>query len=119
VDSGEIEAAIRKITDMPDNGDKYAPKEIPDRFAPMADLFADTQMSGWDHAPAPVKKMLDRKSPKALAMANEIMTAQQGLTMEAALACELDCLKDLFSSADAFEGLSAAAFHRKPVFTGK
>ncbi len=119
VDSGEIEAAIRKITDMPDNGDKYAPKEIPDRFAPMADLFAGTQVSGWDHAPAPVKKMLDRKSPKALAMANEIMTAQQGLTMEAALACELDCLKDLFSSADAFEGLSAAASHRKPVFTGK
>jgi enoyl-CoA hydratase/3-hydroxyacyl-CoA dehydrogenase len=119
VDSGEIEAAIRKLTDMPDNEDKYAPKEIPKRFVPMADLFAGTQGSGWDHAPAPVKKMLDRKSPKALAMANEIMTAQEGLTMEAALACELDCLKDLFSSADAFEGLSAAASHRKPVFTGK
>jgi enoyl-CoA hydratase/3-hydroxyacyl-CoA dehydrogenase len=119
VDPGEIETAIRKITDMTDNTDKYAPKKIPDRFAPLADLFADTQLDGWDHAPARVKKMLDRKSPKALAMANEIMTAQEGLSMDAAVACELDCLKDLFSTADAFEGLSAAASHRKPTFTGK
>ena len=119
VDPGDIETAIRKITDMTDNTDKYAPKKMPDRFAPLADLFADTQPKGWDHAPAPVKKMMDRKSPKALAMANEIMTAQEGLSMEAAVACELDCLQDLFSTADAFEGLSAAASHRKPVFTGK
>jgi enoyl-CoA hydratase/3-hydroxyacyl-CoA dehydrogenase len=52
-------------------------------------------------------------------MANKIMTAQEGLSMDAAVACELDCLKDLFSTADAFEGLSAAASHRKPTFTGK
>jgi enoyl-CoA hydratase / 3-hydroxyacyl-CoA dehydrogenase len=63
--------------------------------------------------------MLDRKSPRALAMADRIMTAQEGLSMDAAVACELDCLKELFSTADAFEGLSAAASHRKPVFTGK
>jgi enoyl-CoA hydratase/3-hydroxyacyl-CoA dehydrogenase len=119
VDPVEIEPAIRKITDMTENIDKYASKKMPDRFAPLAELFADTKVDGWDHAPEPVKKKLDRKSPKALAMANEIMAAQEGLTMEAAVACELDCLKDLFSSADAFEGLSAAASHRKPVFTGK
>jgi enoyl-CoA hydratase/3-hydroxyacyl-CoA dehydrogenase len=52
-------------------------------------------------------------------MAHEIMTAQEGLSMDAAVACELDSLKVLFSSEDAFEGLSAAAAHRKPVFTGK
>jgi enoyl-CoA hydratase/3-hydroxyacyl-CoA dehydrogenase len=119
VDPGEIEPAIRKITDMTENIDKYASKKMPDRFAPLAELFADAKVDGWDHAPEPVKKKLNRKSPKALAMANEIMAAQEGLTMEAAVACELDCLKDLFSSADAFEGLSAAASHRKPVFTGK
>jgi enoyl-CoA hydratase/3-hydroxyacyl-CoA dehydrogenase len=119
VDSGGIETAVRELTDMADRSDKYAPRPVPDRFVPMAELFADSRVNGWDHAPEPVKKMLDRKSPKALAMADEIMTAQEGLSMEAAVACELDCLKELFSTADAFEGLSAAAAHRKPVFTGK
>jgi enoyl-CoA hydratase/3-hydroxyacyl-CoA dehydrogenase len=115
----EIGTAIRELTDMTDDTDKYAPRRIPERFAPMADLFAGGRVNGWDHAPEPVKKMLARKSPKALAMADEIMTAQEGLPMDAAVACELDSLKALFSSEDAFEGLSAAAAHRKPVFTGK
>jgi enoyl-CoA hydratase / 3-hydroxyacyl-CoA dehydrogenase len=119
VDPGDIETAIRELTDQADNHDKYAPRPVPERFAPLAELFAGKQMNGWDHVPAAVKKMLDRKSPRALAMADRIMTAQEGLSMDAAVACELDCLKELFSTADAFEGLSAAASHRKPVFTGK
>ncbi|HSL61336.1 MAG TPA: 3-hydroxyacyl-CoA dehydrogenase NAD-binding domain-containing protein [Desulfotignum sp.] len=119
VDPGDIETAIRELTDRADNRDKYASRPVPERFAPLAELFAGKQMNGWDHVPAAVKKMLDRKSPRALAMADRIMTAQEGLSMDAAVACELDCLKELFSTADAFEGLSAAASHRKPVFTGK
>jgi enoyl-CoA hydratase / 3-hydroxyacyl-CoA dehydrogenase len=119
VDPGDIETAIRELTDRADNRDKYAPRPVPERFAPLAELFAGKQMNGWDHVPAAVKKMLDRKSPRALAMADRIMKAQEGLSMDAAVACELDCLKELFSTADAFEGLSAAASHRKPVFTGK
>ncbi|MEX1300474.1 MAG: 3-hydroxyacyl-CoA dehydrogenase NAD-binding domain-containing protein [Desulfotignum sp.] len=119
VDPIDIDTTIRELTDMADNTDKYAPRAVPDRFAPLADLFAYGRVNGWDHAPEPVKKMLARKSPKALALADDIMTAQEDLSMDAAVACELESLKALFSSADAFEGLSAAAAHRKPVFTGK
>lgn len=64
-------------------------------------------------------KTLGRKAPLALEKAMELV--DQGITMDLqqGLQLELDGLKDIFSSADAWTGLTSILSGKKPTYTGK
>jgi enoyl-CoA hydratase/3-hydroxyacyl-CoA dehydrogenase len=57
------------------------------------------------------------KAPLALKMANEIIDQQVGKSIVEAVEIELARAKDIFSTADALEGLSALG-RKKPEYKG-
>ena len=64
-------------------------------------------------------KSLSRVAPIAMRMANELLdgAVETGDDLDAGLALELSNLKDVFSTADALEGLSALIEGRRPGYT--
>lgn len=108
--------------------DKYALREIPEKFKPFAALFDAAHVAGLLAGNAPaganaelagkVLKTLGYKAPLALRIADEIIDRQAGLTMREAIEVELGRLQEIFSTADALEGLSTVG-RRKPEFKGK
>lgn len=127
VEPHEIEEVIKEITDRVDYK-KYGKRIIPDKFNEMAKscnpenvkkILNGKAVNGLEaKASDKILKILGYKSPIALRMANEIMDEQSGLSIKDAVEYELSKLNTLFSTKDAFEGLSSAG-HRRPVFTGE
>ena len=66
-----------------------------------------------------IVKTVGRKAPLALQMANDIIDQQKDLSIEQGVALELSRLRDIFSTADALEGLSASMEKRRPQFKGR
>ena len=62
-------------------------------------------------------KFIGFKAPIALKLSNEIMDQQVGKSIEDAVEIELGRLNDIFSTADALEGLSSVG-RRRPEFKG-
>jgi enoyl-CoA hydratase/3-hydroxyacyl-CoA dehydrogenase len=62
-------------------------------------------------------KVIGFKAPIALKISNEIIDQQVGKSIEDAVEIELGRLKDIFSTADALEGLSSVG-RRRPEFKG-
>jgi enoyl-CoA hydratase/3-hydroxyacyl-CoA dehydrogenase len=62
-------------------------------------------------------KVVGYKAPLALKVANDIIDRQVGQPMDAAIEIELERLQEIFSTADALEGLSAMG-RRKPQYKG-
>ena len=64
-------------------------------------------------------KSLSRVAPIAMRMANELLdgAVQTGDDLDAGLALALSNLEDVFSTADALEGLSALIEGRRPGYT--
>jgi hypothetical protein len=63
------------------------------------------------------KVVKTRPGAPALRIADEIVDQQAALPMRAAVEIELGRLKDIFSTADALEGLSSVG-RRRPEFKG-
>jgi enoyl-CoA hydratase/3-hydroxyacyl-CoA dehydrogenase len=81
-------------------------------------LLAGTPPSGVDDALATkTAKIVGYKAPLALKLTDEIIDAQIGKPMETAVEIELERLAEIFSSADALEGLSSLG-RRRPEFKG-
>ncbi len=121
-----VESALKEVATTP--VDKYAPREIPEKFKAMAKigeadnvsrLLAGKEPQG---VPADVAaktaKIVGFKAPLALTIANEIIDAQMGLSMSDAVEVELGRLAEIFATADALEGLSSAG-RKRPAFKGK
>jgi enoyl-CoA hydratase/3-hydroxyacyl-CoA dehydrogenase len=108
--------------------EKYALRETPGKFKPLAALFdaagipallAGKVPEGAEAEPAAkVLKTLGYKAPIALRIANEIIDRQAGLAMREAVEVELGRLAEIFATADALEGLSTVG-RRRPEFKGK
>ncbi|RPJ73502.1 MAG: enoyl-CoA hydratase/isomerase family protein, partial [Desulfobacteraceae bacterium] len=108
--------------------EKYALREIPEKFKPLAALFDTGKVAGLLAGKVPeganaelvgkVVKTLGYKAPLALRIADEIVDRQAGLTMREAVEVELGRLPEIFATADALEGLSSAG-RRRPEFKGK
>jgi enoyl-CoA hydratase/3-hydroxyacyl-CoA dehydrogenase len=62
-------------------------------------------------------KLISYKAPLALKMANEIIDQQVGKSISEAVEIELGRLNEIFSTADALEGLSSMG-RKKPVYKG-
>ncbi|HEX5679883.1 MAG TPA: 3-hydroxyacyl-CoA dehydrogenase NAD-binding domain-containing protein [Desulfobacterales bacterium] len=126
VESAGVDAAIQSLA-VAGKPDKYRTRDIPEKFKAFAALFGPgsvaTLLSGKIPAGAnaepagKVVKTLGYKAPLALRIADEIVDQQAPLPMRAAVEIELGRLQDIFSTADALEGLSSAG-RRRAEFKG-
>ncbi|MGW8186291.1 MAG: enoyl-CoA hydratase/isomerase family protein, partial [Desulfobacterales bacterium] len=122
----EVEAAIKEILEE-GKPDKYRRRDIPARFKPLAamgsaanvsHLLAGRPVEGVDQAlAAKTAKIIGYKAPLALKIANEIIDRQIDKPMEEAIEIELGRLQEIFSTADALEGLTSMG-RRKPEYKG-
>ncbi len=107
--------------------DKYRRRDIPARFEALAALGSPENVSrllsgkppeGVDKAlAAKTAKIVGYKAPLALQAANAIIDQQIGKPMPEAVEIELGRLHEIFSTADALEGLSSVG-RRRPEFKG-
>jgi enoyl-CoA hydratase/3-hydroxyacyl-CoA dehydrogenase len=126
VEPAAVDAAVRSLVSGP-KPDKYRSREIPAKFKAFADFFGtgsvELLLSGKTPPAANAElagklaKTLGYKAPLALRIANEIVDRQANLSMREAVEVELGRLKDIFATADAFEGLSSVG-RRRPAFKG-
>ena len=127
VQPAEIDAAVQELVaeGIPD---KYRQRQIPEKFQPAETLGSKANVDrllagelpeGVDEAmAAKTAKITGYKAPLALKMAAEIIDAQTGKSVPEAVEIELGRLKEIFSTADALEGLSSAG-RRRPEFKGE
>jgi enoyl-CoA hydratase/3-hydroxyacyl-CoA dehydrogenase len=125
VKPAEVESTLKELAATAI--DKYADRETPEKFDALVKLGTPKNVSRLlsgqlpKHAPedlaAKTAKIVGYKAPLALKLANEIIDAQAGLSMADAVEVELGSLSEIFSTADALEGLSSAG-RKRPEFTG-
>jgi len=127
VEPSAVGQAVREIMGLA-KADKYQKRSIPEKFLAFADVFKDENMdrlfagkplTGLNGSLAEkIPAILGAKSMIALKMADDIMNKQAKMSIPEAVECELGVLNRLFSTHDAFEGLSTVG-QRKPVFKGE
>jgi enoyl-CoA hydratase/3-hydroxyacyl-CoA dehydrogenase len=122
----EIEAAIDEIA-AGGAPEKYRRRSLPDAVQPLKTigstenirrLLSGSPPAGADAAlAAKTAKIVAYKAPLALKLAAEIIDAQVGKPMDEAVEIELMRLGEVFSTADALEGLSSVG-RKRPEFKG-
>jgi enoyl-CoA hydratase/3-hydroxyacyl-CoA dehydrogenase len=122
----EVEAAIAQLVSEA-KPDKYRPTELPEGFKALARvcsrenvqrLLAGKLPEGVsDEIATRTAKFTGYKAPLALKIVNEIIDEQVGKSIAEAVEIELGRLTDIFSTADALEGLSSTG-RKKPEFKG-
>ena len=127
VQPAEVESAIKELVSK-GKPEKYREREIPEKFKEFAQAFTkdniEKLLSGQLPAGVPedfaakIVKNVGFKAPLALKLADEIIDQQMGKTMAEAVEIELGRLSEIFSTADALEGLSSAG-RKRPEFKGK
>jgi enoyl-CoA hydratase/3-hydroxyacyl-CoA dehydrogenase len=127
VPPAEVPAAIKSQAETA-RPEKYRQRDLPEKFSALAALFSGDNVASLLEGKAPgdapgeltqkVTKALGFKAPMALRLADEIIDQQQGLSMTDAVEVELGRLTDIFSTADALEGLSTVGKSR-PQYQGK
>jgi len=126
VEAAEIETAIRSLV-AEGKPDKYGGREIPERFKSLAQVCSKENaaklLTGQAPADVPEKlaaktlKIVGFKAPLALRVANDLIDQQQDKSIPDAVEIELGRLEEIFSSADALEGLSSLG-RKRPEFKG-
>jgi enoyl-CoA hydratase/3-hydroxyacyl-CoA dehydrogenase len=122
----ELMAAINELASE-GKPEKYRQREIPEHFQPLAQIGIAENVSRLlngqlpegvaEELAAKTAKMISYKAPLALKIANEIIDAQVGKPIDEAVEIELGRLNEIFSTADAFEGLSTAG-RKRPEYKG-
>ncbi len=126
VQPAEVEAAIHKLASE-DQPDKYKPRQTPDKFKPFARicnaqnvarlLAGEAPVDVPDDLAARTAKIVGFKAPLALKISAEIIDQQAGKPMADAVEVELGRLNEIFSTADALEGLSSLG-RKRPEYKG-
>ena len=100
---------------------------VPETHRPIADFFdshsVDELLRGLDNAPddarlAKAVKRIGSKAPVALRLAADLIDRGVELPIDDGLALELAHLHEIFSTKDAYEGLSTLG-KKAPVFVGR
>jgi len=127
VEPAELESAIKELVSK-GKPDKYRERDIPEKFKLLAQAYTkenvEKLLSGKlpegvpEEFAAKTAKIVGFKAPLALKLASEIVDQQMGKTMAEAVEIELGRLSEIFSTADALEGLSSAG-RKRPEFKGK
>lgn len=126
VEPTEVDGAVHSLA-AAGKPDKYRRRDIPEKFKAFATLFGPGSLAALLSGKIPgganaelagkVVKTLGYKAPLALRIADEIVDQQATLPIREAVEIELGRLQDIFSTADALEGLSSAG-RRRPEFKG-
>jgi len=126
VSPAEVDAAIRKLASQA-KPDKYRKRDIPDKFKLLAKicdnenvarlLSGNSPQGVTEELAARTAKIIGFKAPVALKVSNEIIDQQAGKSIEEAMEIELGRLNEIFSTADALEGLSSLG-RKRPEFKG-
>ena len=126
VPPGELDGAIRALASL-GAPDKNRARVIPERFHPLAALcagdnlprlLAGESLQHEDQAlAAKTLKTVGFKAPIACRIACELIHAGKDLPVRQAAELELGRLTEIFSTADALEGLSSVG-RRRPKFEG-
>ncbi|MBI5360316.1 MAG: enoyl-CoA hydratase/isomerase family protein [Planctomycetes bacterium] len=113
----EIEPKLHAIAAGEKVPDKYAPKPVAEELKPLARIFADNNMEALltgrpaENATAELlnktAKAISYKAPIAVRLANKIIDEGMKKDLNGGLDVELSYLKEIFSTADAYEGLTS------------
>ena len=126
VERADLPEALKEIAHE-EKAEKYAKREIPARFEPLALACTgenlDALLSGRTPSGIPnqlaekITRSIARKAPLALKLANTLIDEQSTLTIEEGIEAELARLEEIFSTEDALEGLSTVG-RKAPQFKG-
>lgn len=128
VEPGELEQAIKDVCAGP-APDKYRQRQIPARFKEMEDVCSPDNVKLLFSGKKPVGvaddfaektlKTLARKAPVALRMVNELIDAQERVSIREGMNLELARIGEIFATADTLVGLSSVGSKEAPVYQGK
>jgi enoyl-CoA hydratase/3-hydroxyacyl-CoA dehydrogenase len=108
----QLDAAVRAcVAEGPVTS--RAPHAVPDAFRDIAARYESTDVESLRAS----EKRVGFKAPIALRIASQLIDQGAGKSIEQGLAMELSHLEEIFSTADAYEGLSSLG-KRRPVFKG-
>ncbi len=123
----KLDEAIRELA-ASGAPDKYRAREIPEKYADMAavcdganaeKLIAGEKVEGVDAAFAEkTAAVVSEKAPLALRAANELMDAQEKVSIKEAIDLEIGRLVYMFGTEDALAGLKSVG-GKPPVWQGK
>ena len=126
VEPAEIDKAIKGLC-AEGKPQKYGEVNIPEKYKPYVIAFGPDNIPRMFSGDPPdgvskdmivkLTKLVGFKAPLALKIGNEIIDQQAGKSMQEAVEIELDRLNEIFSTADALEGLSSLG-RRRPEFKG-
>jgi enoyl-CoA hydratase/3-hydroxyacyl-CoA dehydrogenase len=122
----EVDSAIQRFASQ-ELPDKYRKRDIPDQFKSLvrvcdkenvARLLSGKPPEGVsEELAARTAKAIGFKAPLALKISNEIIDEQVGKSIDQAIEIELGRLNEIFSTADALEGLSSLG-RKRPEYKG-
>lgn len=123
----ELDRAIREVCDGA-KPDKYCVRAIPERFSELARVCSPANVRALLDGNKPVGvsdtlaektlKIVSRKAPLALKKADELIDAQQKVSIPEAIELELGELYYMFSTEDALTGLTSVG-GPPPKFSGR
>ncbi|MCP4105886.1 MAG: 3-hydroxyacyl-CoA dehydrogenase/enoyl-CoA hydratase family protein [Desulfobacteraceae bacterium] len=124
VEPNDVETAIKSLVSE-GKPDKYHAREIPEKFKPLAVICSKENVGKLLSGESPdggelgakTAKVVGYKAPLALKMSDEIIDQQMGKSIPDAIEIELGRLEEIFSTADALEGLSSLG-RKRPEFKG-
>jgi enoyl-CoA hydratase/3-hydroxyacyl-CoA dehydrogenase len=119
----DLDRTIQELIARGRPGDRQ-PRAVPETHRTVAEFFERDGLDPAARAAAPADprvatavRRLESKAPIALRIASELIDRGETLPIERAVALELERLEEIFSSADAYEGLSSLG-RRPPAFKG-
>jgi len=122
----DVEGAINELIEQ-GKPDKYRQRDIPANFQTLLEIGSHENVSRLLAGEPPqvsdetlsskTAKIVAYKAPIALKTANAIIDQQMGKPITEAVEIELGKLQDIFSTADALEGLTSVG-RRRPEFKG-
>lgn len=124
----ELEKAIKEVCAGP-APDKYRKRQIPARFKEMEEVCSPDNvkllLSGkkpvgvTDEFAEKTLKIVVKKAPLALKMANELIDAQEHVSIREGMNLELARIGEIFAAEDTLLGLSSVGGKEAPVYQGK
>jgi enoyl-CoA hydratase/3-hydroxyacyl-CoA dehydrogenase len=122
----EVDGALNELIEK-GKPDKYRQRDIPAKYRILADMGSNENVARLLSGKPPqvsdealalkTAKMIGYKAPIALKIANTIIDQQIGQSMTEAVEIELGKLQEIFSTADALEGLTSVG-RKRPEFKG-
>ncbi|MBI4834150.1 MAG: enoyl-CoA hydratase/isomerase family protein [Planctomycetes bacterium] len=129
VSVAELDKRVKELISQPNPKSKYLQQTIiatpeVDKLrsifsdARIKDVLSNKLLTSPDQLEAKVAKKVSFKAPVAIKLANQIIDDGFKVNIEEGIKIELNHLTEIFSTADAYEGLSSILERRRPNYKG-